>query len=337
MKFLKLLLWIVLVIAGIYLILCATGPKDMNTSQTKSMNASPETVYSIISDFDNFKSWSAWNQRDTAMKITITGNPGAIGHSNEWVSESEGSGKQWLAEVRQNEFLKTGLLMADRPDTAYSTFTLTASGDSTTVTWAMLGGELPFLARGMVTVLGFKSGLEKDFADGLTNLAKLAESMPKAPKVEFEITDIPDTWYVGKMFKGQVATEITSSLYEAAYGEIGAYLGSMKTEPAGPPVSIAHTYQDATMTMELEIGLPTATELPATATLSSGKIPAGKAARYTYMGDYQNMPAAWDAFMGAVMSQHKPRWSPYEIYMTDPMSEPDTSKWLTYMIIPIEP
>ena len=336
MKFLKILLWIVLALAAIFLILCATGSKDMNVSKSLTMKAPAENIYSLVTDFNTMKDWSPWNQRDPNMKTTVTGTPGAVGHSNEWVSESEGSGKQWLVEVEPNHKATTALTFKDWPDTSYSSFTFEPSGDSTKVTWSMEGGEVPFIFRGVMTLMGGKKSLEKDFSNGLANLAKVAEAMPTAPSVAYDVIDIPDTWYVGKMHKGLEVKNITSDMYATGYAEIGKYLGSMKTTMAGPPMSIAHNFSEETMTMDMELAVPVATEIPATDKLTSGKIPAGKAAQYTYMGSYSDMSDTWMKFMGAVMAHHKPRWDSYEVYVTDPGEEPDTSKWVTHLVVPIE-
>ncbi|TGT11992.1 polyketide cyclase, partial [Mesorhizobium sp. M8A.F.Ca.ET.213.01.1.1] len=53
-------------------------------------------------------------------------------------------------------------------------FTLTPSGETTTVTWAMRGGR-PFVAKLMGLFMNFDTLIGKDFETGLGNLKRATE------------------------------------------------------------------------------------------------------------------------------------------------------------------
>ena len=54
------------------------------------------------------------------------------------------------------------------------------------------------------------------------------------------------------------------------------------------------------------------------------------------MGAYDSLPQTWSA-LTAWMSAHglEPAGAPWEVYVTDPGAEPDTSKWRTDIFFPV--
>jgi carbon monoxide dehydrogenase subunit G len=231
MKFLKYLLYALVGIFIVYLILCAAGPKKMEVSESMTMNASNAAIWEEISDFSKWNSWSPWHKLDPNMKSTMVGNPGEVGHSQSWVSSngSVGTGSQKFSEVRINEFLKSEMYFnGDTTHAAYASFTLAPDGEGTKVTWSM-DGETPFLFRGMALVMGMNKMIAEEYKKGLTDLKAIAEAKPKdGGAVTFEIMDMQDQWYVGKMFPGINAMSIDSSLFSNAYMEIGKAIGGKR-------------------------------------------------------------------------------------------------------------
>ncbi len=337
MKFLKYLLYALVGIFVVYLVLCAAGPKKMEVSESMTMNASPAAIWEEIADFSKWNAWSPWHKLDPNMKSTIVGNPGEVGHGQSWESTDGGVGKgsQKFSEVRTNEFLKSEMhFNGDTEHPAYAAFTLAPDGEGTKVTWSM-DGETPFMFRGLSMVMGMNKMIAAEYQKGLGDLKKLVEAKPKGDAVAFEIIDLQDQWYVGKMFAGISETAIDSSMFSNAYMEIGKAIGGME-KAAGMPMSISHNYSSTEHKMDLEIAMPVAAEMKMADGLACGKIPAGKAAKYVYKGSYDGTPAAWGAFMAELMKEHKPRWSPYEIYANDPMTVKDPSEFITWLIVPIE-
>jgi len=337
MKFLKYLLYALVGLFVVYLILCAAGPKKMEVAESMTMNASPSAIWEEIADFSHWNQWSPWHKLDPNMKSTITGNPGEVGHGQSWVSSdgSVGTGSQKFSEVRTNEFLKSEMhFNGDTTHAAYASFTLTPDGEGTKVTWSM-DGETPFMFRGMAMVMGMNKIIAEEYKKGLTDLKKIADAKPKGESVAFEIIDLQDQWYVGKMFAGVSETAIDSSMFSSSYMEIGKAIGGME-KMAGMPISISHNYNPTEHKMDLEIALPVAAEMKMAEGLNCGKIPAGKAAKYVYKGSYAGTPAAWGAFMAALTKEHKPRWSPYEVYANDPETVKNPDEFITWLIVPIE-
>ncbi|MFN0033058.1 MAG: SRPBCC family protein [Flavobacteriales bacterium] len=337
MKILKYFLIVVLAIVGIYLIICATGDKEMKAGASTTIGASASSVFEEINDYARYKAWSPWIKMDTAIVNEFSGTPGTVGHKNTWKSKVLGDGTQEFVEVRTDEFIKMELRFVDWGDKpSYSTYTLAQAGDSTKITWEMDGGEIPFMMRGMMVLMGGGNAkMSEIFASGLKDLKAIAEKKPKAEAVKYEVVDITDTPYLGQLHKGLVMDAVDSSLFANAFTAVGGQMG--KTPPAGMPFCIGRMVNYETHMMDLEICMPTATEMPAAAGFTSGKIPAGRCAKFVYTGPYEGTASAWDPFMKQIEKDGlKIRWDGYEVYANDPGEVKDPAKFITWLMVPVE-
>ncbi len=335
MKFLKYLLFIVLGLLAIYLVLCAMGDKKIATTQSTIINASAESVFEELADFDRQQAWSPWVKMDTAMTIANTGTPGTVGYTSNWKSKKMGDGNQKMVEVRTNEYIKTEVRFVDWGDEpGIAELKLAPEGEGTKVTWTMDGSEPPFIFRGMTTLMGGTKMMEEQYNLGLASLKALVEAKPKSVAVAYEVVDIQDTWYVGQVHKGVSMESASDSLYGAAYNAIGKAAGD---KISGAPICIARNINYETKMMNLEMAMPTSAEVKASEGLTSGMIPAGRCTKYKYVGPYEQVAAAWDAYAKQVEKDGlKYRWDAYEVYEVGPASGADPSTYITYLMMPVE-
>jgi hypothetical protein len=175
-KFLKITGISLLSIVVIYIILCAVAP-PFAVEKSIVINAKDSVIFSKFGDFKQWDSWSPWSQKDPGIKTNsvYSGTPYTKGHQVQWVSKSEGSGRQVIEEIKPYSYIKTALYFQPNEDQpGYSEFKLTSEGTSTKVTWSMKG-KMPFLMKGMFMVMGVNKMLGKIFEDGLNNLKKDCE------------------------------------------------------------------------------------------------------------------------------------------------------------------
>jgi DNA gyrase inhibitor GyrI len=67
-----------------------------------------------------------------------------------------------------------------------------------------------------------------------------------------------------------------------------------------------------------------------------GELPAGQVAVTWHVGPYTTLGRSWDALTAWVAEQgREPAGAFWEVYWTDPRSEPDSSLWRTELIIPL--
>jgi effector-binding domain-containing protein len=338
MKILKYLAFIVLALLGVYLILCGTGPKKMDMTQSISIQASPNTVFDLVSDFNKWSQWSPWAKKDINAKYTFTGEPMTAGHSMSWEgNEDVGSGTQKIVDLKQNELVKSELKFKDFGDEAsYASFIIKPEGEGTKLTWTMESSEMPFMVRGLAKLMNFQAALEKDYVAGLAAIKEISEKAPKAKAFDFEVIDIADMHYLGKRFPSIKEADVNAALFESTYGALGKAIGGMD-KMAGMPFSIGHSFDPVTHIIDLEMALPIAAEMKAPEGMTYGKVPAGKAAKYVYYGPYEGTASAWMPFMEAIAKKnHKPRFDGYEVYANDPTTVKSPSEIMTWLIVPIE-
>ena len=168
------------------------------------------------------------------MAQTYEGEMGTVGYKNSWVSNNRmvGTGSQEIIEIRDNEYMKTKMLLnAAAAAEIFASFTLTKSDGKTTVVWDMIGAETPFYARIMNTI--FKPMTVESYKSSLIDLKRIVESKPVVITdphgleiVEVEgvsIVSIKDSCAVGEM-----PTKMTE-----IYTKSGIFMAMNNIETAG--------------------------------------------------------------------------------------------------------
>ena len=176
----------------------------------------------------------------------------------------------------------------------------------------------------------------KDFEKGLGRLKEQAEKAyaetPKAPVYAITTADRPAMLYVGK--REVVKWADMKAFYGKHFGEGMAAIAKAGVAPAGAPTGVYFEWNEKDMTADMIAGIPVAMDARAKLKgLDIYEVPASKALMIDYTGGYSNMAApheAMDAYMKA--NNLTMNLNVVEEYITDPMSEPDSTKWHTNII-----
>jgi carbon monoxide dehydrogenase subunit G len=160
---------------AIVLLFAAAKPDTFHVERTTAIAAPPETIFPLINDFRNWRSWSPYEKLDPAMKRTLSGAESGKGAVYEW----QGSGKagQGRMEIASASPSKIAIdLHFVKPFKAHNLaeFRLEPQGGSTKVTWAM-DGKSPFAVKIMRTIFNLDRMVGKDFEAGLANLKAIVE------------------------------------------------------------------------------------------------------------------------------------------------------------------
>ena len=118
----------------------------------------------------------------------------------------------------------------------------------------------------------------------------------------------------------------------AAYRDVMTYLAAAGGSPAGPPFA-RYVFHDELV--EVEAGFPVAAPLVGDGGIASSSLPGGPAAVTTHYGRYEDLTVAYEAVAGW-LKEHglEPAGPHWEVYYTDPQSEPDPTRWRTDLIAP---
>lgn len=155
-------------------------PDKAHVERSVVVNAPPERVFALVSDFSEWSRWSPWADLDPTTAYEISG--AGVGHRMSWVSKDPnvGSGVQTVTAIEPPTRLVTRLEFGDMGK-ADATFTLTPEGDATKVVWSLdsrMREGVPLWMKPVSTYLGFfmDGMVGADYEKGLARLKAAAEA-----------------------------------------------------------------------------------------------------------------------------------------------------------------
>jgi AraC family transcriptional regulator len=110
-------------------------------------------------------------------------------------------------------------------------------------------------------------------------------------------------------------------------------LSQLDVEPADPPYI---RYLETAEPLELELGVPVASDAAARDGLRPGGLPGGRAAVLRHVGAYEELRAACERLRAWVREHGEEPAGPFwESYVTNPAEEPDPAKRVTDIYQPL--
>jgi hypothetical protein len=166
---------VLVLIAGV-LIFAAAQPDTFRVERTASIKAPPEKIFPLINDLQGWRTWSPYENKDPAMKRTLSGPTSGKGAAYAWSGDKNvGEGRMEITDVSAPSKVTMKLDFV-KPFEAHNMvdFTLEPKGDATSVTWA-LHGPVPYISKVICLFVDMDSMVGKDFEAGLANLKTVAE------------------------------------------------------------------------------------------------------------------------------------------------------------------
>ena len=160
----------------VVLILATTKPDTFRVERKIDIRATPDKIFALIDDFHNWAAWSPWEKLDPAMTRTFSGPASGRGTAYAWEGNKKvGKGAMEITDLTAPAKIVIKLDFYV-PFEAHNTaeFTLSATGETTTVSWVMFG-PAPFMAKIMHVFMSMDKMVGKDFVEGLNNMKAIAE------------------------------------------------------------------------------------------------------------------------------------------------------------------
>ena len=131
----------------------------------------------------------------------------------------------------------------------------------------------------------------------------------------------------------QVPVQDLPAFFQRAYGQVLEAVRAQRAAPVGPPFAMYHGMPGATV--DVEAGFPVSAEVPASGEVVPGTLPAGEAVEAVHVGPYDRLADTY-ADVQAWMAEHhlSSGADMWESYLSDPQSEPDSSRWRTLVVVP---
>ena len=338
MKALKIIGGIIAVVAAIWLVMCAMGPARFDSGASMEMDAPASFVYNTISDLNTWQEWGPWMAEDPNMTTTMGEKTKGLGASYSWESDKMGGGNMEIVETVENKSMKTKLQFGGFDGFSFGDWAIEETDGKSNVSWGMKGDtDIPFLARGFMTLQGDQT---KFFEQGLSNIKEIVEKQAaEAPKTYGGYTvnqlDMPTKNFV--MHREKIAMADMAQFYGTHLSAIAGGVAKAGGEMDGMPYGIYYEWDEENKMTDMAAAIPVKTAMEMEG-YTSLEVPAGKVLEIDYYGAYEGGGKAHYAMDEYMKANGVESSLVMEEYVTDPSSEPDTSKWLTkiYYVVKTE-
>lgn len=312
-----LLLVVLIVVASLVL------PDHFKVERSIVLKSDKSAVFEEVANYNNWGHWSPWMKKDSTVRNTITAAAATVGHTMKWTSEKSGNGSLSIVEVTPTDSVRMLLQFDDMDMHSSMQFKLEQLGDSVRLS-IINTGELKFMSR--IFGLLFDRMLGRDYENGLSNIKDYLAEQAAHPSLKLEEVMVPAR-QVMLVSEKCATTEIGPTLGKL-YGEIGVQMGMQGLTMSGPPFALYDKY--ATDIVELRAGIAVNNPGKSVDRVEYTELPATKALRCDYYGPYSGLREANLAIMDWMKNnRYTFAGSCWEVYVSDPMTEKDSTKILT--------
>lgn len=155
----------------------------------------------------------------------------------------------------------------------------------------------------------------------------------RAPSSRIEVRQLPPRHVAS--IRDEVARDDLTEALGRIFQAVGAAIARQGVEADGAPFARYHDYGDV---VDLEAGRAVPAPIEADGDVKPGLLPGGPAAIAVHRGPYEGLAATYDALGTWIeRSTREANGGPWELYLTDPGSEPDPANWLTQICWPLKP
>ena len=140
------------------------------------IDAAPQVLFDMTSNFRNWEEWSPWEELDPNMEKRFHGDDGSVGSGYSWKGNRKaGQGRMTISELQSPNRVAIDLRF-EKPFKSQSvnTFELTPEDGGTNVTWTMTGSH-NWMSKIMGVFMPMDKLVGKDFEKGLAKLKAVAE------------------------------------------------------------------------------------------------------------------------------------------------------------------
>jgi effector-binding domain-containing protein len=266
------------------------------------------------------------------MKLTYSGTDGEVGGEYSWAGNKDvGTGSQKITKMEDMKRQETELKFGDF-DGVSTTYIQMDEGENgeIKITWGM-NSPMPR----PYNLMGFmmKSMIEKDYDEGLANLKTICEKEAKEnPSMSLNVSEMEwkNTSYL--TIRKKIPANTIASFFGESFGKAYAAITKAGQKP-GIPSGLVYMWDETTMSADIAAAVECPANMKPIAGLEKVDLAASKAVYVDFYGKYEKTGLAHEA-INKYIQEHKlePIMPSIEQYITDPMSEKDTAKWLTKVI-----
>jgi effector-binding domain-containing protein len=322
MKALRIIIIVLVVLLSAFLVVALFLPKKAYLEESMLIKASAKQIFSEVNNFNNWASWSPFREEGDEMVVTLEGPASGVGAIMKWTDEDE-QGSQTIIESQPDSYMKTELDFMESGK-AFSEWKLVESDSGTMVTWTL---DIDGLSYPVSRYFGlFMPKMMKPiYHKGLIQLKSVCEQMPWIEGLEFKTIEAQPALII----KDSAMVDQIGAKMGEVYTKLMNYINSSNIQIAGPPFTVYYSW-DYTKPFVMDIGIPIQSAANGEGEIIPTEIAAGEVVCTPYYGSYDGTGMMHEKIQQYLAAKNR-TWEgfPWEVYVTDPQSEADTSKWLT--------
>jgi effector-binding domain-containing protein len=330
MKVLKVVGIILVALVAIVVVLGLIAPKNYRIDRSVTIDSPKALVFRHVQFWRNWGDWSPWAERDSTMQVSVEGADGGEGAIYKWTGDKKLSGKGEMINtgVKPNEQIDYHLnFLEPWPIEADGDVEVADADGGTKVTWSFYG-EMSFPWNVTMLFVSRDKMAGKDLERGLERLKNLCQQEAQAIK-SYHVRKIRFPAKSFAAIRKEISITNVSEFYSQSLGKIMQEMGKKSAKMAGIPCGLYYTWDEQNHVTDM------AAAVPVNKSITSGDIKTIKLAAATayavdYYGPYEKIIPAHLA-INMYLEKNGLTFKPpvIEEYVTDPLTQPDNSKWLT--------
>ncbi len=307
-----------------------------NVTRSIDVNVSKEKAFELVSDFKTWSSWSPWLCMEPNADVTITKDGQGEGAVNSWVGELVGSGEIEHIKIDSENSIDQDIRFI-KPFKSQSKvyWKFEDKGETSIVTWGMKG-KMPFLFKFMAK--NMEPWIGMDYERGLKMIKDILETGKVDSSIKIDGKEnIPSTHFIG--LKASCPMNDMAPSMKTSFSTIKSYTEKHQIQ-YNNALSVYHDFDFTKTDCEYSSGVSIPSAIPIDhSDIYNGHVEEQKAVKITFTGDYKHLGNAWSAAYAYARHKKlkvKKSVDPVEFYLNDPTKEPDPSKWVTEVYLPIK-
>lgn len=344
MKFLKYLLFILLILITGTLLFFTTKDGKFNVAETHLIDAPAEVVFNFVNDYKNWEAFGSWMEDET-LKINYPQKTSGVGASYSWNSEKDGNGAMQTLAVEPYEkivqkIVFNGSLEEDGYEIIWE-FEPEDFGQKTKVTWSM-NGELGLFEKIFFAIYGIdmNSMLSEMYIKSLINLETAIANELDSYTIAVEGLAIhPGGFYIYNTISTSI--DQLDATVKQLLTSINIFMNENSITAAGPHFVIYNEWEDTSGKTIISVGKPTKDfiVLPETSPVMSGYFPESVSVKATLKGHNSYLQAAREEaedYLNRQGYSKSESLAPFKVFVITEKEDVNPAYWITELYIPIE-
>jgi len=354
MKARKIIGILIVIILAIVFVVPLFMTDTLSVTSSVIINSDEETVFQQVNNLHNWSAWSPF-ENDSTIVNTYSGPESGVGAKREWKGEKSGVGSMTIVESNNYSHIKNKLEFESESG-GYGNWEFSKNDTAVFVDWTITISDLSYPFERLISVI-IKSSIQPMMDKGLESLKNLVEkkSVVKKGVSSSESYDSADSsaYSPSSTSSSQevkivdVAAITTLAIYDSSkidgigdllqknYGTLMKYVGEKGYAIMGAPLAVYHNWNPDGY-IYISAAIPLHGKVKEHKNIKKLNIEAGKAVYAKHFGGY-NTSATHHAIDDFV-KKHNLQLKDFiwEEYITDPSTEPDTTKWQTDIYYPLK-